>query len=284
MGKNARISLQVEEWTFPLLEKAGEERGRDYELGREAVRAERIHRRQLGISPFDEDAWLEDRVVAIRHAWRLQGRFTPTVPENPIWFTYPPTQVLVLYPEWPDTPYLKIDLDERLRRLGALSIPTTEADRLSQFADLLNPLNFSTGEKSFVEIAIPKNLNHEELSKAFAALLKVDFPAQGKGKKRRGKSPYAKQQGRGSERACIGDDLNALAAYRLRRIAKLPRSQVISLIKHPDSGDPVYSEEKQLDKPLRRIPGRIQKFWEEAMANLTPLEPLGLSQPDFDSL
>jgi hypothetical protein len=287
MGKRAEIGLPHEEWAFSLLEEAENETARNYELSRAAVYLERIRKQQLEVARFDEDAWLEDRVVAIRRRWQLTG-FTRTVRENPIWFSHPVCRVLVLNPEWPNVPYLKIDPSERLRRIRELSIPPTEADRLSQLESLLNPLNPTTGEKQIIKIAVPKNLTHEELLKAFAAYLKLNFPDQGKSKKQHGKSPYAKQQGRGSEQASVVDDLNALAAYRLCKIARLPRAQVISLIKYPKghrhSGDLVYGEEKKLDKPLRRILDRIQKFRDETMGNLTPLEPLGLSQPDFDSL
>src|SRR5258708_19258633 len=287
MGKRAEISLPHEDWAFSSLEEAENETCRNYELSRAAVYQARIRKRQLGITHNDEDACLEGRVIAIRRAWQLTG-FTTTVRENPIWFGHPVCRVLVLYPEWPNVSYLKIDPGERMRRIRELLIPPTEADRLSQLEYLLNHLNTTTGEKQIREIAVPKNLTHEELLKAFAAFLKVNFPDQGKGTKQHGKSPYTKQQGRGSEQASVVDDLNALAAYRLCKIAKLPRAQVISLIRyrkgHRHSGDLVYSEEKQLDKPLRRILGRIQRFSDEAMGNLTPLEPLGLSQPDFDSL
>jgi hypothetical protein len=182
MGKRAEINLPHEEWAFSLFEEAEKETARNYELTRAAVYLARIRKRLIGMTHFDKDAYLEGRVIAIRRAWQLTG-FTTTVRENPIWFSHPVCRVLVLYPEWPNLPYLKIDPDERLRRIRELSIPRTEADRLSQLEYLLNPLNPTTGEKQIIEIAVPKNLTHEELLKAFAAFLKVNFPNQGKGKK-----------------------------------------------------------------------------------------------------
>jgi hypothetical protein len=277
MVKHAKISLSTGEFAFwPLLQKIEFETSRDYEAGREAVRAERIYRQQHGITHFDPHAWLEDGVVAIRRGWNVTT-FTATIPETPTWFVHPASRTLVLYPEWPSTPYLEIDPPaERLQRIKELSIPPTEADRLAQLDYLLDLSNLSAGKRLSLPLAIPENMTHEEILRSVAASLKILCPRQGK--------RYRKSPGRGSEQAAIIDDLNALAAYRLCKVARLPRAQVIALIKHPESGALVYGQEKKLDKPLRRIPERIQEFWVETMSHLIPLEPLGLGQPNFDLL
>src|SRR5271166_7009683 len=214
----------LKEWQWePQLAKIELETCRDYSFGRLIVHLERNHKQLLGITRSDGNTWLEDCVIVRRRAWRIQ-EFTNEVQENPIWFTYPPTRTLMLYPEWPNVPYLKIDPAERLRRIETFSsalskedqraereysldprkpdrpAPPSMAKRQTELEYLLNPQNPSTGEKTIIEIGIPKNLSHEQVMKAFEALLKTHCPGQGK--------PYRKSPGRGSERAKIIDDLN----------------------------------------------------------------------------
>jgi hypothetical protein len=90
----------------------------------------------------------------------------------------------------------------------------------------------------------------------------------------------SKPQGRGSEKAAIVDDLNALAAFRLCRRAGLPRNRVIEMMKRPKAGKnpgaKVYGTEKQLDKPLGRILRRILEFRQEAIGVLVDLAGPGV--------
>jgi len=315
--------MPIEEWRFSQLEANQLTICRDYEMGREVLRLERLYRQQpaakqwgdlVGLTrsasasaegspiwvastvsrqqpeakPFGDSEWLESRVQIIRKAWGING-FTSSVRGNPSWFIFPASRVLVLYPEWPDMPYLKINRNDRSRRLQEQLTHATNNERLANLEYLLEPSNQATGTKCIREIAIPECLTHEELSKAFNAWLKVNFAEQGKsGMEKHGKSVESRRQGRGSEKAAVADDLNALAAHRLCNTHRLPRSNVIELIKRPKTGKnpgaPVYSTEKQLDKPLNRILRRIHDFREKTMADLEPLEPLNLSQPDFTSL
>jgi hypothetical protein len=270
--------LQVEqrqEWAFSQLEPKELLTCRNYEMGREAVFLERFCKQELEAKQLAGSEWLETRVAAIRSAWRLTG-FTTSVEGNPAWFIFPASRVMVLYPEWPEMPYAKIDRDERLRRLKELSTPTTKQKHIATLSDLLEPSNSSTGEKWVGQIAIPRSLNHFELINCFAAWLKVYFPLQGKIARKAGKNTVRlRPQGRASEKAAIVDDLNALAAFRLCLRAGLSRNRLIEKIKHPrvgkNPGAQVYSTEKQLNKPLGRILRRIQDFQQQTMGTLYDL-------------
>jgi hypothetical protein len=81
---------------------------RDYEMAREIVLLEREYKKKLTIPDDVRFEWIENRVKAIRKAWRIT-EFTPSVKEHPTWFNFPGSCVLVLYPEWPDLPYLGRD-------------------------------------------------------------------------------------------------------------------------------------------------------------------------------
>jgi hypothetical protein len=286
---------QWEEWDFSQLDPKELMTCRDYEMAREAVLLERFYKQELKAEKpkknkartqsFEEvqayivrhfllpEEWLETRVEAIRNAWQPTG-FT-SVPGNPNWFIFPASRVLVLYREWPNVPYLKIDRNDRLQRLAKLE--HLDKERLVNLKHLLDPLNPAKG-KNFT-IRILKCLTHEELIEAFAALLETDFPGQGKsGRKKYGKSVYSRPQGRASDKARVTDDLNALAAYRLCRRAGLPQADVIKLITRPKAPDMrVYSTVQKLEKPLNRILQRIHEFWDQTMGDLEPLEPMDLS-------
>src|SRR5262249_31580836 len=144
---------------------------------------------------FSDSEWLDKKVEIIRQAWGITD-FTSSVRENPTWFQFPASRVLVLYPEWPNIPYLDIDRAERLRRVKEFSVPMTKEDRLASLAYLLDPTNPWVGEKSVAEIGIPRSLSHEVLNLAFAAKLKLEFPSQGKcGNHRRRRDLYSRIQG-----------------------------------------------------------------------------------------
>jgi hypothetical protein len=285
---SASSDKERSEWFFSQLEASEIEVCRAYEMGREAVALERLYKQQPESKQFGDSQWLELRVMMIRRAWQLTG-FASSVKENPTWFMFPASRVLVLYPEWPDQAYLEIDRWERLRRLQVLSTAATKDERLASLANVLEPSNPSTGKKWICEIAIPLSSTHEDLREAFAAWLKIYCPRQGKiGRSKHEKTDYSKSLGRGSEKATAADDLNALAAYRLCKVAGLPRTKVIELVRHPQTGkNPgarVYTSEKQLHKPLNRILHRMQAFRNQVIGDLQPLEPMNLSQPDFTLL
>jgi hypothetical protein len=281
-------SLEDSEWDFSKLEESEIATCRHYEMGREVVIQERFYSRQFKANPLVDSEWLGNRVEMIRCAWQITN-FISSVRENPAWLSRPASRVLVLYPEWPDTPYLNISREQRLRRLEEISVSVGDEDRLANMADLLEPSNLSFGEKRMMTIGIPLSVTHEDLEKAFAAWLDIHFPRQGKsGTKKLGKTEYSRPQGRGSEKSAAADDLIALAVFRLCKRAGIQRKHVIEKIKQlkgsKNPGACVYGAEKALDRPLKRIWPKMEKFREDTIGDLEPLEPLNLSQPDFTSL
>jgi hypothetical protein len=301
--------LAPEEWDFSKLEPTELETCRDYELAREVVRCEKEGLLQKapiarGIDTSDFKArelpeWmrhsqpgpkakpltkplsassLETRVKMIREAWDLAD-FKSSVNENPTWFQFPASRVLVLYFEWPDKPYREIELPVRMDRIKRLFSLSGSDENL---AYLLDPSNAFTGRK-WTKIGIPLSLNKGDLRKIFAAWLRVHWHNIHSGRQK--DQPL---RGRGSEKASVSDDLNALAAFRLCKRAKLSRREVIRLIKTPKIGkspqSAVYSTEKTLDKPLKRIQRRLADFLEQVLDDLQPIEPMNLPPPDFTHL
>lgn len=281
------LTLDRHEWDFSQLDAIELTTCRDYEMGRQAIVLEKLYQQRPEAERFPDSQWLENRVNAMRRAWQITG-FTSSVRENPNWFRFPASRVLMLYPEWPKIAYLEIDRRERLRRIKEFSVAMTEEDRLANLADAVAPDNPWTGEKSITTIAFPKSLSREERRAALDALLETEFPSRRRhgNNKHRG-TPYSKPQGRGSDKAKVADDLNAIAVHRLHE-AGFSRREIIQRVKHPAAGkspgDQVYSTEKQLDKPLKRIWRRAVEFRQQTIGDLQPLEPLNLSQPDFSLL
>jgi hypothetical protein len=256
-------------------------------MGRQAVTLERLYQQRPEAERFPDSQWLENRVEAIRRGWGITG-FTSSVRENPAWFRFPASRILILYPEWPRIPYLKIDRPERLRRIKELSVPMTKEDRLASLANALAPDNPWTGKKKVVQIALPESLSREERRAAVDALLETEYPSQRRlGSNKHRRTRYLRPQGRGAVRASVDDDLNAIAVQRLREAGFL-RREIINWVKHcitgKTPGAEVYSSEKQLDKPLQRIWRRVVEFRQQTMGDLQPLEPLNLSRPDFSLL
>jgi hypothetical protein len=163
-SKNSCTSLTLDrhEWDFLQLEAIELTICRDYEMGRQAVALERLYQQRPEAKRFPDSQWLENRVEAMRRAWQIT-EFTSSVRENPAWFRFPASRVLMLCPEWPKIPYLEIDRHERLRRVKEFSVPMTEKDRLASLADALSPDNPWTGKKSGIPIVIPESLSRGEL-------------------------------------------------------------------------------------------------------------------------
>jgi hypothetical protein len=239
--------------------------------------------------PKPED-WVKSRVAMIQQAWQLPKEFTIQIAENPTWFNHPAARIAVLWPELLDNKsYFEIACDERLRRIKAFLTLSPEETRLTSLAYLLNPHNPATVKRTIIEFALLSSATRQEQMDAFEANLKIHLPELFKNtekEKSRAKSPYARPQGRGSEQAAILVDLNAIAAFQLCRIAKLPRIQVINLIRYPKghlwAGQPVYEKTHELNKPLRNFPERLQNFRADLIANLIPLELLGLRRNPWD--
>jgi hypothetical protein len=276
------------EWDFSKIDPSELRACRDYEFGREVRRLESDAKKTDSINkPCSASGILEPRVMSIRESWNIRS-FSTDIKETPTWCAFSASQVLVLFTEWPYQPYLEIDREECLRRIKSLSLPISKEQRLAYLSDLLEPDNPSTGPKKIIRLAIPLHLSHERILEAVHAFLKIYVPNQGKILKGKRK-PQARLagQGRGSEKARVADDLNALSVLRLENLGLL-QAEIIHLIKHPDfgknKGQRVYSEEKELAKPLHRIRRRIQEWRSQALADLNPLERLGIEPPDFSTL
>jgi hypothetical protein len=154
--------------------------------------------------------------------------------------------MLLLYEEWPKTPYLAIPQAERTQRLNSYPKLTPS---VSVKASLIVG-NYSSGEQPKVEIQIPKWATHKQLRESFAAYLKVYFPNQ----------PRAREQGRPSSKlATLEDNICALIAYRLCKREGMARHESLKHIRNA-KGEQVYASGKALDKPLKRAKKRIGQF------------------------
>jgi hypothetical protein len=131
--------------------------------------------------------------------------------------------ILLWYPEWPGTPYLSIDEKIRVRRIKILSRDKPSKPSNRELASRLRPLPslphtylpksplseaaLAKLNQSRVEIVIRPEFTPTELTEALWALLKLDFPKQGKGR----------PQGRAAGTAPQRHALEALGIYRLLR-------------------------------------------------------------------
>jgi hypothetical protein len=308
MSKHAKRTTPIEEPDFFAdLEPAEHRTFRDYLFSQEIVRQERIVRRALqtnqctdtvpGLVHPDElktiirtlrpENWLLSRVAMIRKAWGVNRTFITQIAQTPIWFACPATRLVVLWPEWPKKRYFEIPRDERLRRIEAFQA-LNEVDRLAALAHLINPHNPSTKKKGILPIAILASETLQAQLDAYVALLRIHAPELFGG----AKAPQAKKQGRKSEEARIFDDLSAYAAHELCRTRKLPRKRVLKLICYPKGhkyvGRQIYTNENELNRPLRRFPRHLGEFRDDLIINLTPLESLQKlgpqSEPDWTLL
>jgi hypothetical protein len=308
MSKHVKGATPIEEpGFFSDLEPAEHRTCRDYLFSQEIVRQERIVKRALQtkqcpdtvpglvhpgesktiIRTLRPENWLLSRVAMIRKAWGVNKTFITQIAQAPVWFTHPAARLVVLWPEWPKKGYFKIPRNERLRRIEAFQA-LSEVDRLAALAYLINPHNPATRKKVVLPIVILESETLQAQLDAYVALLRIYAPELfGKAK-----APQAKEQGRKSEQAHILDDLHAYAAHELCRNRKLPRKRVLKLIRYPEShkyvGRQVYTNENELNKPLRRFPRRLGEFRDDLIINLTPLEPLQKlgpqSEPDWTLL
>ena len=86
--------------------------------------------------------------------------------------------VLVAFPEWPESPYLTIEEAERLKRLEVLRQPALPELTEKQWADLLLPDSVFEGRR--IELVIPDQFKYYECEKAFKAYLRLYFPEKRK--------------------------------------------------------------------------------------------------------
>jgi hypothetical protein len=290
--------------------------GRDYALGRERAIREWIEKAATSQNvPFDASKPypfeqfgeifpdLKDRVAVIRRGWQVADCGFPLIAQNPNWFRWPASKVLVLYPEWPDSPYLDIPKAERLKRINRLSLKseraedpiafvariqrdlsktdskTTEGDekRRALLEKLINVASLvqigSGGAKRLKPIAIPTErvppISRTEVEAAISAWLTINFS----------ELPNEKKRGR---RSGPCDDLNALAVYRLRRAGK-KLEEIADSVQEPGSGRSaarVYSYIGKLKAPRDRLPIRVAEFYRQVVADLEPLESGTVPDPE----
>jgi hypothetical protein len=236
--------------------------------------------RHLG---FDKPPLLKDLVFQVRSALGLSAATFGITAEHKdlLIFLVGGWEVLVSFPEWPKSPYLKINQRERLQRLEELKRPTKPLtdQQLTRFISPDSPLQ---GQK--IELLIPDQFSYAECERAFKALLRERFPekrkygvAQSTRKPRRKKAPTED----------VMADLNALSVFRLAARGHLRPSKIISLIRNP--GDAVksnksalvYTSEKALEKPLNRRNERMFTFRNDAIYRLGAFLVLPMLKESF---
>jgi hypothetical protein len=291
--------------------------GREHVLGRKRAIDERLKAMEEEREAIDKETQpyspqhlevvypdLKDLVAAVRRGWQVANCGFPFRAQNPNWFQWPASKVLVLYPDWPDFPYLSIPKAERLKRINRLALnperaedpmafvariqrellktdPNGEAGDERKSALLETLINLASlvqigsgGAKRSQLIAIPTQrdplISRSDVLASISALLTIQFPDL----------PSEKKRGRRS-RPC--DDLNALAVYRLRRAGK-KLEEIKDSVREPGSGRStarVYSSIGKLKAPLDRLPGRVAEFYRQVVADLEPVEPDIAPEPDL---
>jgi hypothetical protein len=272
---------------------------RDYEFGREHefARKEAIGELSKGRDPGKYTVVFPDLkhlVLTIRQNWSVEKMEPMFSEQTPRWFQSPESRVLVLYPEWPNLPYLRISKENRLRRISKFFPDANKTNdlgsRLSEIQRDLrkNDKDLRKSEKEN-DRATQKFLIEQKgaLLKQLAeiaslvqpnwqgpkSIRKIAIPSNTEGPSTIYQEdvvtafrvwlsinfpelPKNKDRGRASEAARIVDDLNALAVHRLRRSGK-KLSAIVDLVRSPGSGpngSKSYRSDKQLDPPAASPP------------------------------
>jgi hypothetical protein len=184
-------------------------------------------------------------------------------------------QFFLWYPEWPQTPYLAIDKRIRLRRIAILNRKPNDEElalklRILPAATYLGiPGTVGANRKETkVEIVIRPEFTHADLQNAFAALLRMDFPEQGKASGKRFKA-----QGRAGGLAPKKQALKQLGIWRL--LNKQTAAQTLSFLEKAKPSLPVPQE-----SVLYRCRGKAQAVIAEFKAHTLP----GLSKGSYIDL
>jgi hypothetical protein len=301
---NPSKSINEQEFGFWALHESEFTVCRNYEFGREHefARERAIYERSKGVNQERYTVIypnLEDLVLKIRRNWKVVNLESTYSKQSPVWVQSVESRLLVLYPEWPNCPYLRIPKAKRLSRLDKVfpelnrsddldalvsdihrNLRKSEKDngsakkaslieQLTRIASLIQP-NWQ-GAKRVRDIAIPSNaegvptIYRRDVETAFRAWLLLSFPDL----------PDYKKRGRATEVARVIDDLNALAVHRLCQGGK-KRSEIVDLVLFPGSGcggSKSYGSVKKLAPPLRRLPERMKQFYLRVLNHLYPLEP-----------
>jgi hypothetical protein len=300
--------------------------GRERELGRKYAIGE--HRKAINkprkryppeqlVVAFPD---LKDLVLKVRQGWKVADGGSPFSAQNPNWLQCPESRVLVLYREWPESPYLSIPKEERLKRIATLSLePERAEDPMAFVARIQRELRETVGEDKEADERRRALLDR---LKNVASLIQLDSsgakckkliaiplheieigpPVAGADPTERVQPVYRKDV-EAAFSACLTinfpqlpdekergrrsgpcDDLNALAVYRLRRAGK-KLDEIKDSVREPGSGRgrgtaTVYSSIKKLKRPRDRLPGRVADFYKQVIADLEPLEPSTAPDPD----
>jgi hypothetical protein len=177
------------------------------------------------------------------------------------------------YPEWPQTPYLKIDETTRRARIKILTHRHKPSDK--ELVGRLRPLppptylegavgskaeGWAKADGTKIEIVIRPWFTRDELKEAFAALLRVDFPQHGKASGNR-----SRPQGRAGGLAPYRQDLQALGIHRL--LNKMKAREVLTFFESVK--DPLHlSEESALRRLRVQARKAITKFESNALLHL----------------
>jgi hypothetical protein len=93
-----------------------------------------------------------------------------------------PQLFFIDYPEWPDTPYFKINAETRKNRIKTLLPDETSDEALAKRLEAPEGIKNSNICQE-TKLTIPIYYTHQQLIEAFGAYLRLHFPAQGKGAK-----------------------------------------------------------------------------------------------------
>jgi hypothetical protein len=273
------LSLEPAEWDFSGLPAEERIACRDYEYGREIVIRDDnlsdwsdLNADLQGVyrsRGFDKPPLLKRLVSRARSALGLSdATFGITSEQKDILRFLVGWDVLVVFPEWPKTPYLKIDHGERMQRLKALKQSTNPLTD-QQLVRLISPDSSLEGRK--IELLIPDLFTYGECEKAFRALLREHFPE----KRRYGtaRSPAQSRRKKAPTEDVIAD-LNALSVCRLAARGHVRPSEIIGRIRNPEDAirlnksEFVYGSEKALEKPQNRGHERVFTFRNDAIYRL----------------
>jgi hypothetical protein len=232
--------LVAEEWDFERLRASLREEEVSvcyhYEFSREVPRI------RQGISAIRH---LPSLLCGLYEGILDDKSFELFMQRNPYSMDYSPVY-LWQYPEWPDTPYLRIKPATRAKRIKEM-IPdeTTNEARASQLEPPLGIENPNLWPE--IKLAIPIYRSHQQLIEAFGAYLRVHFPDQGKaGKKRAGSHKPGHAQGGAAEIRRQRNALRALGVCRLSQ-ARMKAAQIAEFLKNAQ-GKPLYASESAVNR------------------------------------
>jgi hypothetical protein len=191
-----------------------------------------------------ESKRLVEAIDTIRHKFAIKS-FDDFLPYRVL---FPPGKGLeffIAYPNWPAAYYLEIDPAIRNERIKLLSIEEITDQSLAR---RLEGPRYPLSKLPEIKLVIPPYFNHRELLEAFAAVLRLRFPAQSKIK------PQGAAGGTRPER----DALTSLAVHRLRKHGE--KSSYIAAILKNAKGQLVYKSETAVNRAYAKAKKRIRSF------------------------